>query len=223
MKKALVLGLAAIITGGVARADFSVSTDITFATDYIFRGIKLSDNTLHPSIEFAKDDFYAGYWGAFPINNIASKGFIDEYDFYAGWSTEISEGTSVDVGLTYYYYPQAKSTTEAYVGLTSDFNGITPGVYLYYDFTLEVLTVQANVGYSVPMESIGSTLDLSATFGYVEPDAGDSYSYYGVSAVVPFKLNENATITAGVHYASNSLDGADDNHLYGTLGLTIGF
>ncbi|MGH8020255.1 MAG: TorF family putative porin [Opitutaceae bacterium] len=231
MKKALVLGLAAVASIGVARAQYSISTDITFASDYIFRGIQLSENTLHPSIEISSDQFYLGYWGAFPINNTESKGWVDEYDFYAGFNQQIGETTAVDVGLTHYYYTQLDSTTEAYVGLTGDVGGMTPGVYVYYDFDLQNLTVQGSVGYSLPLENAGTSLDLSATVGYVEPDMGDSYAFYGASAVIPFQVNENATISVGLHYSQHDisefaladLGQDDDNFLYGTIGLTLGF
>ena len=224
MKKALVLGLAAVASIGVARAEYSISTDITFASDYMFRGVQLAENTLHPSIEISSGQFYLGYWGAFPINNVESKGWINEYDFYAGFTQELGEGTTLDVGLTHYYYTEIPASTEVYVAITAHFDGITPGAYADYDFDLEVLTIQGSVGYSLPLESVGSTLDLSATLGYVEPDAGESYTYWGVSAVVPFQLNENATVTAGLHYTRNDLSGVEDkDKLYATIGLTLGF
>ncbi len=231
MKKALVLGLAAVTSIGVARADYSISTDITFASDYVFRGIQLAENTLHPSIEISSDQFYLGYWGAFPINNTSSKGWLDEYDFYAGFNQDIGKNTAIDVGVTHYYFTQIDSNTEVYAGLTGDFGGITPSIYVYYDFDLENFTVQGSVGYSLPLQSVGSTLDLSATVGFVEPDIGDSYAYYGASAVIPFKLKENATLSVGLHYSKNdinaltlaSLGNNDDDFLYGTIGLTLGF
>lgn len=225
MKKALALGLAALFTSGVARAEFSLSTDLTLATDYIFRGVQLGENTLHPSIEFSQDSFYLGYWGANPINNTQSKGWNNEYDFYAGYSQDIAEGTSVDVGVTYYYYTQynLESTTEGYVGITGDFGGVTPGFYVYYDFTLKNITYQGSVGYSIPMKDAGTSLDLSATVGFVDVDGGDSYTYYGVSAVMPFQINDSATFSVGLHYSNTDLDGGDTDFIYGTAGITIGF
>ena len=231
MKKALILGLAAVTGIGAARAEYSVSSDITFATDYVFRGVQLSENTLHPSIELSSGQFYLGYWGAFPINNTGSKGWIDEYDFYAGANIELANETSLDVGVTHYYYTQASSTTEVYLGVTGEFGGVTPGVYVYYDFDLEAFTAQGSLGYSIPLETAGTSLDVSATLSYVEPDTADSYTYYGVSAVIPFKLSDTATISVGLHYAKNdlgndvlaSLGNTKDDRIYGTIGLTLGF
>jgi len=226
MKKILVLALSALATAGVSRADYSLSSDLTYASEYIFRGVQLGDTTLHPSIEFTQNDFYLGMWAALPIDQVESKGWTNEFDFYAGYSKELSDKASLDLGVTYYYYPDGNvdESTEAYLGLTFDVGGFTPAFYGYYDFDLEVYTLQGSVGYSIPMAGAGTSLDLSATYGYVEPDQADSYSYYGASAQIPYKLNENATLTVGVHYASNDIgQGIEDDFIYFTAGVTIGF
>jgi len=238
MKKILVLALAALASTGVSRADYSLSTDISFASEYIFRGVKLADNTLHPSLELTQNDFYLGMWAALPINDTRPNddfpGYGNEFDFYLGYTKELSDKASLDLGATYYYYPSIprdsdgielyESTVEAYVGLTFDIAGFTPAAYAYYDFDLENLTLQGSIGYSIPMAGAGTSLDLSATYGMVEPDEGDSYTYYGASAQIPYKLNDNATLTVGVHYASNDIGrGIEDNFLYYTAGITIGF
>jgi len=224
MKKILLIGLAAVATCGVARAQYSLSLDLTFASDYVFRGVQLSENTLHPSVEFGYDDFYAGIWAASPINNRSSAGYIDEYDFYAGYGWALSDNVQLDAGVTHYYYPEASNSTEAYVGINFDFQGVTPGLYVYRDLDLDTWTYQANLGYSVPLEGSGTSLDLSAFVGRVDPDGGSNYTYYGASAVMPFALNENTTLSIGAHYAHNDIGfGIDGTHVFGTVGLTMGF
>jgi len=226
MKKILVLALATLATTGVSRADFSLSSDLTYASEYIFRGVQLGDTTLHPSIELTQGDFYLGMWAAVPIDQVESKGWTNEFDFYLGYTKELSDKASIDLGATYYYYPDGNidESTEAYLGLTFDVAGFTPAVYGYYDFDLETYTIQGSIGYSIPMAGAGTSLDLSATYGMVEPDEGDSYNYYGASALVPYKLNDNATLTVGIHYASNDIgNGVEDDFLYYTAGITIGF
>ncbi len=225
MKKILVLALAALASTGVSRADYSLSSDLTYASEYIFRGVQLGDTTLHPSLELTQGDFYLGMWAALPIDQVESKGWTNEFDFYLGYTKELSDKASLDLGVTYYYYPDGNvdESTEAYLGLTFDVAGFTPAVYSYYDFDLEVLTLQGSIGYSIPMAGAGTSVDLSATYGYVDPDIGDSYAYYGASAQVPYKLNDNATLTFGVHYTSHDRNFGEDNWLYYTAGVTIGF
>ncbi|RME69930.1 MAG: hypothetical protein D6781_07430 [Verrucomicrobia bacterium] len=223
MKKILVLGLASLLSGSASYAPTTVSADVTFASEYVFRGVQLADNAVHPSIEFGYDNFYLGYWGAFPVENMSSKGWINEYDFYAGWGYDLNENTKIDLGATYYYYTDADSTFEPYVGISSEMGVVTPSLYVYYDVDLKNITVQGSLGGSIPLESIKSSLDLSATIGYVNVDEGDSYAWYGASAVVPFNLNEHATLNIGLHYYYNDLSDYDGDKFYFTVGATVGF
>ena len=225
MKKTLVIALAAVLATGAAQAQYSLSTDMTFATDYVFRGIKLADNTFHPSIELSQDNFYGGIWGALPLENRGSNGYSDEWDIYAGYTPQLSDTLSMDIGFTHYRYPalDGADTTEAFVGVNSDLSGFTPGIYGYYDFDLKTLTIQGNVGTSLPLDAIGTSLDLSGYVGYVKPDKADSYAYYGVGVSLPFKLNETATLTIAGNWATNDIEGADDNFFFLTAGLTMGF
>lgn len=224
MKKLLLIGLATVATCGIARAQYSLSLDLTFASDYVFRGVQLADNTLHPSLEFGYDDFYAGVWAATPIDNRSSAGYIDEYDLYVGYGWALSDTMQLDAGVTHYYYPEANSTTEGYVGLNFDLEGFTPGVYVYRDIDLDTWTYQLNLGYSMPLETAGTSLDLSAFVGRVDPDDFVHYTYYGASAVMPFALNDNTTLSVGLHYAHNDLGPTIENdHFFGTVGVTMGF
>ena len=226
MKKLLASCLlaSAVGMGSTFFAAFSISGDMTVGSEYVFRGIKLADNTFHPSVELGFDDLYVGIWGALPMENRSSEGYIDEWDVYAGYNFTISDNLGLDVGATYYYYPidEADDTLEAYVGLNWDLEGWTPGIYGYYDFDLETWTLQASIGYSIPFEDAGTSLDLTATYGYVSPNEGDSYSYYGVDAVVPYQLNDSTAISAGVHWATHTIDDLEDNHFYFTLGVSFG-
>jgi uncharacterized protein (TIGR02001 family) len=227
-KKILALALLAVSTGGLAWGATSLSLDTTFATNYVFRGQELGDQTLHPSAEITSDEYYLGFWSALPITHTFSPGRMDgwtnEYDFYAGYQPKLSDTVTLDIGATAYYYTQANldSTTEGYVGITGDMEGFTPGVYVYYDFDKKDLTIQGNLGYSVPLTQYGTSLDLSGSIGVVRPDEEPSYTYYGANVVMPYKISEKATISVGAHWASNNHTGWSRNHVYYTLGATIG-
>lgn len=229
MKKSLVIGLAglaALITGSVAQAgDYAFSTDLTFASKYVFRGLQAGDNSLQPSLEVTKDEFYAGVWAEQPLENRSSRGWGDEVDFYAGYTPKITDTVTLDLGATHYYYPTSDSTTEAFVGANVTLDKFTPGVYTYYDFDLKAFTVQGNLGFSIPMDAAGTSLDLSASIGHVSRDSdnGPSYTYYSAGVSVPYKLNEHATVKVGVNWATHTLDGVEKNHLWFTAGLTVGF
>lgn len=242
MKK-ISLILAALATGYVAQAQdaaktsYSVTVDFPYTSKYVFRGIEFAKDSFQPSVEIASGNFYGGLWTNQPIvNNVDN-----EIDFYAGYNIPLNSNWKVDVGATVYYYPEADKTSleqgtyEGYVGLTGSVAGFTPALYAYYDFKLESFTTQASVGYSIPLESAGTSLDLSATYGLVQGTtygikggSDDSYAYWGVGANVPYKLTEKATATVGVQYVSNknaTIAGVDaeNDRVYFTAGLTVGF
>jgi uncharacterized protein (TIGR02001 family) len=226
MKKTLVFGLAALVAGNVVHAgDFSLSADVTLTSEYIFRGIKLGEISLQPSIVYTQDEFYGGVWVNQPLEERNSAGYSDEIDFYVGYTPQLSDNVSLDLGGTYYYYPEgnASASTELFVGANFTLDTLTPGVYVYYDLDLEVLTVQGNLGFSIPLDAAGTSLDLALAVGSAQPDEGESYTYYSVGASVPYKLNEYASVKVGVNWASHTLDGVDDNHLWFTAGLTVGY
>lgn len=232
MKKTLVIGLAVLCAGSVARSqDFSISSDLTFASEYIFRGIKLAENSLQPSIEFAADEFYAGLWTNLPLENRSSANLEDELDFYLGFTPKLSDAVTLDIGATHYYFtgasgrPTTDSTTEAFIGANFLFENFSPGVYAYYDFDLEAFTIQGNLGFSIPLDQVGTSLDLAFNVGHVNPDEGESYLYYGAGLSVPYKINENATVKVGVNWASHDLNDQliEDDHLWFTAGVTVGF
>jgi hypothetical protein len=142
----------------------------------------------------------------------------------------LNDTWKLDLGGTLYYYPELdlssgldEHTFEGYVGLTGTVSGFTPGIYAYYDFDLKAFTIQGSIGYSVPLETAGSSLDFTLTLGNVSPDVGDDYLYYGVGVNLPYKLTDKATVAVGAQYASNDLRGVPGDHLWFTAGLTIGF
>jgi len=223
-KLATLLALAAgLIANSVSAQDYTLTLDMTAGTKYVFRGVQLGDDTLHPSIEFGMDDFYAGIWGAQPVENRSSKGFGDEFDFYAGQSFAINESTSVDAGATLFYYPTAENTLEGYVGISHEMDGgASVSAYAYRDVDLDTWTFEGSGGYSFPLAD-NSSLDFAVYVGTILADDSTDYTYYGADAVVPIELKENATLSFGLHWADHDFNGLPDNHFYGTGSITIGF
>lgn len=214
-----------------AAPSYSLTLDNTIASEYIFRGVEKADVTFHPSLEVTYGNFYGIVWAALPEDSVA--GVInDEIDFVAGYTFAIDDTWTLDVGATYYYYSGAASTStfEPYVGISGDVGGFSLNFYGYYDTYIDDLTLQAGVGYSLPLEAIGTSLDFSATLGYVDGDGFenafvvDDYFYYGVGVALPYALSETATVTAAVNYTDVSEDLINDGaEITFTVGLSIGF
>lgn len=259
MKK-LILSLLAVSTASVGFAQdskLSMSADLTWTSEYVFRGFRLANGSFQPSLEVGYANAYVGAWA----NQALDDADTDEIDLYAGYKFVVEGDWSVDLGVTRYTYdvpndPQpaapapaissrkgSADTTEAYIGLTGgNFAGFTPSVYVYHDFDLETYTYQASVGYSIPLSTLGTSLDWSASLGYVTNVGQDfifangfsgktsfrDFYYYSVGVNVPYKLAENATLTGGVNYAASEsgnelANNRDDGTIYYTLGVTLGF
>ena len=243
MKKTSLI-LAALAAGAGLNAQdvkssYSVTTDFTYASEYIFRGIENAGPSFQPSIEVSAGDAYVGFWTNQPV----TKGETNEIDIYGGYKYKLNDALSFEAVGTYYWYPEASKgagqTDDSYevgLGATYLYSGISTSLYYYYDLRLKADTIQGSVGYSVPLEAIGSSVDFSVFYGTVDardwsPNAAgfptfENYNYYGADISVPYKLNDKATVTAGVHYASNEnlfAGNQPDSNLWFTIGLSVGF
>jgi uncharacterized protein (TIGR02001 family) len=229
MKKATLL-LATLLAGASLSAQepassYSVTVDFPYATKYVFRGYELAKGAFQPSVKVTSGDFYAGVWMSAPVD----RGYELEIDYFAGYGFKLAEAWSLDTGLTVYTYPGLdtsggadKATFEGYLGVNGTVGVFTTGTYAYYDMTLEVLTLQEVLGYSITLDD-KTSVNLSATLGHVVPNGGGGYTYYGFGMAVPYKLSDKATVTAGVQYADHDIDGTEGSHFWGTLGFTYAF
>lgn len=238
MKKTITL-CAALLAGGtcvwaqdnaaaVDEPAYAVTVDFPFVSKYVFRGVKLSRESLQPSVEIASGDFYAGLWNNTPLRNEHDGDASKEVDLYAGYTPSITENLKADIGVTYYAYPSIADglnddSVEAFVGLNWSVGNFTPAGYLYRDLDLDVWTFQASIGYSIPLTSWGTSLDLNATIGGVSPDHGEEYGYYSAGVNLPVKLSDVVKLNFGLTYTENDLDDGEDPGLWGTVGITASF
>lgn len=143
--------------------------------------------------------FYVGAWGS-SLEGGAAYGEL-ELNFYGGWSGEISDGISLDVGLLQYNYP-----TDGGLIDPTDVNSFMD------DF---------NVNYWEPYASITTTFGpAEASFGiayaWKQSSLGDQdnlwiYTDLGVGIPnTPISLNAHVGYTDGV-LAPPLLAGADDD------------
>jgi uncharacterized protein (TIGR02001 family) len=201
-KKLIVLGAVSAIAASSAIAqDLSVTTTFAWESKYVFRGVQLAEETFMPSIDFAYGGAYFGVWTAQPVDDEAN-----EVDYYAGYSFEVSELISLDVGATVYTYPDSDgdSTAEIFIGAAFDV-ALSPAIYLYRDLDLDTTTLEASAGYSWPMDEKLS-IDLSGAVGFVEPDSGDSYAYGTLSAAMGYAFNDYASASLYVNFSAASED-----------------
>ena len=240
MIKKTALALASLVAGVSAQAQdaavssegsaLSVTVDVTYVSDYVFRGQKLAGASIQPSVEASYGNLYAGAWNSSPIStstDFTGAEAVSEIDFYAGYGFDLTEKLTLDAGVTRYTYDGGSGidSTEVYVGASLDVI-LTPSLYYYYDFDNEVSTVEGSIGYSIPVDAIKASIDLSAKYGWVAPDSGEQRTYGVAGVAIPFTLSENATFTVGADYVVNDggdfIDG-DEDGIVGKAGISIGF
>ncbi len=193
----------------VPDAPVTVSANVTLASEYRFRGVDLSggDFAIQGGVDAAHGSgFYVGAWASSLDEDTVGFGST-ELDLYGGWSGDVAEGLSVNVGGIAYIYPDAGPGDfdyyEAYGSLTfaigpaeatagvayapeQDGLGGDDNFYVYSDISIGIpetpLTVTGHLGYT----------DGFLTF----TDDGDAFDWsIGAEAAIA-----NTPLTIGAAY-----------------------
>jgi uncharacterized protein (TIGR02001 family) len=208
----------------------TVTGGVTVVSDYRFRGVSFSDEdfAIQPTITLTHESgAYVGVWGS-NLDDTPIFGEV-EVDLYAGYATEVAPGTTLDVGLVYYWYPDGTGNSdyfEPYASIKTTFGpgsakfgvayawdqsalGSSDNIYLYTDLTYGIpdtpVTLVGHLGYS----------DGALAFG-------GNYWDWAVGADISF-----APVTLGVRYIDTDLDNftgipAADTLYDATVLFTIG-
>ncbi|HEX5644718.1 MAG TPA: TorF family putative porin [Erythrobacter sp.] len=160
-----------------AESAITLSANVALTSDYRFRGVSLSSGD--PAIQGGFDaahssGFYAGVWAS-SISGGPLYGDM-ELDIYAGWSGNLSEAVTFDIGALYYLYP-----TED-IGADTDYYELLASL----GFTLGPVETTLGVGYSPEQDSLGDADNL-----YLYTDFG-----IGIGET-PFSLNAHIGYTDG--------------------------
>ncbi len=201
--------------GTAAAAEFAAN--VTYATDYRFRGISQGDRSQAIQGGFdisAENGLYFGTWAS----NVTFSGASIEVDYYAGWSGALTEDVGVDVGVLWYNYPEddapvdldyyelygSISYRDATLGFaySPDYFAETDAfVYLYGDYAIALgddWSLDLHVGYNA--------FDDDAAFAsFIGPaageDPGDDYLDYSVGV-----STERLGVEWALRYVGTDLD-----------------
>lgn len=218
--------LAAAILAGPALAaspafaqevgEFTISGNAALVSEYRFRGVDLSggDIAIQGGIDVGHSSgFYVGTWGSSLDEDTVGYGHV-ELDLYGGWSGELTDGLSVDVGAIYYMYPNSGpgdfdyielygslgftfGPAEASVGIAyapdQDSLGGTDNLYLYTDLGVGVpgtpITLSGHLGYTdgfLTFTDNGKAWDWSIGADFaVTPNLTLGAAYVGVEGDIP--------------------------------------
>ena len=201
MKKLIIaaLMLGASMTTGAAFADNNeISANVALATDYRFRGISQTnrDPAIQGGFDYAHESgVYIGTWAS----NVSFTEGGTEIDFYAGWGTDLSDDTSIDLGYLYYSYPSSNfgpGDRADYWELYGSFGfyGATIGLNYSPEYTFGTGEFWYIYGqYSFPLGEVAS-LDLHLAYNSIEEldsflggeDTGDGYIDYSIGITAGF-------------------------------------
>lgn len=182
------IGAAALVmAAGTARAD--VSSTVTIASDYDFRGI--TQTALDPAFQASLDwegesGLYAGLWGSNLDFGDGAEGSDVEVDLILGYAGSITENLEYDVGATYYLYlPDDDDIDylEVYAGLSQ---GMFSGKIWYSpDFSNSDETAwYGELGAEVPLGwDVNLLLHVGYNFGdyWKSADVGYENEFYDYS------------------------------------------
>lgn len=214
----------------------TVSANVALTTDYRFRGVSLSagDPAIQGGIDVAHESgFYVGTWAS-SIEGGPAYGEM-ELDIYAGWSGDVADGVSVDVGLLYYLYPSEELGLDtdylepyASVGFSLGSADATVGVAYAFDQDSlgdeDNLYLYTDLGFAVPNTPVSLSAHLGYTDGVLAPPflAGttdDSGLDWSIGASVSSGILELGVAYVGVE--GPSIDGFTDDAVVGTISASF--
>jgi uncharacterized protein (TIGR02001 family) len=191
-----------------------------FVSQYMFRGARLGGPSFQPAIEYGANNLVLGLWSNFPVADKVDGQSDPEFDIYGSYKFVVNDSFSVQPGFTVYAYPDAeesngfyKSTFEPNIAFNFSASGVNITPKFYYDTVLKGPTAEINLGYSIPLKEMGTSLDLAGTYGTfmwkafaenTSPDIKNWGDYLVVGASMPFQINPTNKITLGVAYHKGS-------------------
>ncbi|MEE8575592.1 MAG: hypothetical protein V3T30_09280 [Thermodesulfobacteriota bacterium] len=112
--------------------DVSGSASADFYDNYVWRGLKLSDDhgVIQPDVSIGYQGFGAGMWGNYDMDS----GIWNETDLTLSYAHSF-KGLTAEAGYIHYALDGLLDTHEAYFGLSYD-TYLSPAVTYYYDMRL---------------------------------------------------------------------------------------
>jgi uncharacterized protein (TIGR02001 family) len=176
VRQVLIGGSLLLIATSMQAAE--ISGNVTLASDYVYRGV--SQTSEEPTIQGGFDvtvenGVYAGIWAS----NISFDGSV-EVDYYIGFSNDILEDWSYDIGLIHYDYPKDGASPdsdfqELYFSLS--YQAFTVGIANSSDFFGET----GSATYAYGEYDLSLPNDVSLVFHYGSQDDAEDYDEYSMS------------------------------------------
>lgn len=233
--------------------EYGLTMQMEYQTLHLFRGLKQADDTFNPSVELGYGDAYLGWDGYFPTRG--EDAVSQEHQIYVGadFALPNMDHLGLDLGTVVYDFPNRPGNRnhEFYGGLLfgnfQNAEGLEFTAYIRHDVDVKHTIFEPAVRYQHDFDGPQMLIPIRIRFdGYAgflsdRKPVGhyrnqgltpgdrlkDSYNYYGGSAQIFFRIDPNATLGTGVHYADAMNQDEDrqptDNNLFWAVSLTMGF
>lgn len=169
-------------------SDITISGNASLVSEYRFRGVDLSggDIAVQGGVDVGHaSGFYVGAWGSSLDEDTVGFGHT-ELDIYGGWSGDIMDGLSGDIGVLYYAYPNAPA---------GDFDYVE--IYGSLSASVGPVDVTTGIAYAPKQDSLGGTDNF--------------YVYTDLGVGIP---NTPVSLSAHVGYTDGFLTFTDDSKAF---------
>ncbi len=223
--------------------DVGIAASLDYYSKYVWRGMLLDDdNVLQPGVEVSVGSLTAGFWGSWDVESEDSRssdetdGYLD-YGFDLGMLSEDLKFISMNIGHTWYAFPESDlHAQEYYIGMSFD-TFLAPSITYYHDYSEQSTGgahgdyVIGSIGHSFTLnEEYGLSLDLGEEAGYnheyfINGNGGYSLSSVGLSLPLKDSLDLSVTAAYNIPFGDlkDSSDGNYDNEFYYGAGLAMSF
>jgi uncharacterized protein (TIGR02001 family) len=211
-------------------SEVTISGNASIVSEYRFRGVDLSggDIAVQGGVDIGHSSgFYVGTWGSSLDEDTVGYGHT-ELDVYGGWTGEVTDGLSLDVGVLAYLYPNAGpgdfDYIEFYTSLGFNLGPASATVGLAYAPDQDSLGggdnlyVYTDLGVDVPGTPISLSGHLGYTDGFLTYTANSKAWDYSVGASLA--LTENLSV--GVSYIGAEGNSAPYNFVDDAVVATLG-
>lgn len=194
------------------KSDFGVSANMAITSNYIFRGMTLSNNSpaIQGGVDLEYKGLYVGVWGS-NVELGDTKNSL-EADFYGGYKSELA-GIGFDIGAIEYSYPNMSNEynfAEVYFGLSKEWEKF--GVKAKYSKGIKTNDLNPEDCWEV-----GGSVKLPYDVGFsaIYGDYHNIGTYYSVGLNRVFDKFELSVAYINFNHETDS--SADEENIVGTV------
>ncbi len=211
--KRLIACLLILGAGCASAAEFS--GNVTYTTDYRFRGISQGDRSQALQggfdIEF-ENGAYLGTWAS----NVTFSGAAIEVDYYGGYAWDVNDDLAADVGVLWYNYPEDDAV---------DLDGISDRDLDFVEIYGSVSFMDATVGLAYSPDYFFETDSYIYLYGDYSYALNDDWSldfHYGLNLFDDEEIGADFGIGRCSAFAANGecLRGTEDSYADWSIGIS---